>query len=64
MWYPPEWLAKVHYQQLLQEAANERLLNNGRPPTKRREPLLSRLGDALIQLGLRLKRNDQFLPHA
>lgn len=64
MLYPPEWLAKVHYQQLLQEAANERLLNSGRTPTGHRGPLLNRLGDALIQLGLRLKRNDQFLPHA
>lgn len=64
MWYPPEWLAKTHYQQLLKDAANERILNAGLTPTGRSGPLLGRLGDALIQLGMRLKRHDGFLPHA
>lgn len=64
MWYPPEWLARIHYQQLLQEADLERLFNSGSTPTARRGPLMSRLGDALIQLGMRLKRHDRLLPHA
>lgn len=64
MLYPPEWLAKIHYDQMLEEAAGERLTRGNHPPARHVGNVLDRVGDALIQLGLWLKRHRGFLPHA